>query len=424
MRLRLLELLCCPVCGGVPLSLTVLREIDHPTPEDHPLRHSDPAGDREIVEGVLRCPGCGRWFCVREGIADLVRDGLREDEAEIAFLESHRDRLPEDLLNSGIPLNLRRRTVERTEEDRHIVGEGRYWGEFMEVHWDVGDRSIFDCRVRSTHPGFFGQGVLEADDRDRTCAVGIWPDHLAHYLFLGWMDDTRGARALDVGCGGGQFGLEAARRGLDVVGLDPSRRAMELGRIHAMQTGAEIQYVRGDPRDPPFPRHTFDVWLAKSSLHHIPEVADVIAGLDERLRPGGLVAVYEHIGHSPRRRRVMEWLQPRLIPRIQRRYGMVEVPEILLRESPNEDAGMSALEPALHRFYVPLHFSHELFLYFDVEQLVYFATGKRRFPAWVTRRLFWIYERLLLADGEQPELLAFVGRKPLRRAGDLMYPSS
>lgn len=373
--------------------------------------------EREIVEGILRCPDCARWYAVRDGIPDVVRDGIREIDEEIEFLEHHRDRLPPEIAESGAPINLQRRTTVRTEEDERMIGEGRYWGEYMEAYWDLGDRSIFDCRVLSTHPAFYGQGVLERDDRDRDRRLGVWPNHLEFFLFSSWMGDWGGARALDVGCGGGQYGLEAARRGLDVVGLDPSRRAMELGRIHALETGAEIQYVRGDPADPPFRPRSFDVFMAKSSIHHFSDVSGVLDRLDKMLRPGGLVAVYEHIGHSPRRRRIMDWLIPRLIPRIQRRYGQVDVPEILLRESPNEDAGMARVEPELNRLYLPLYTLHELFLYFDVEQMIYFAFGKRRFPSWVARVMFGMLEKLLLADGEQPEFLVFVGRKPGGPAG-------
>lgn len=415
MRQRLLDLIRCPVCGGGPFLLTVLRDEHHPIPSDHPLRESDPDGDREIVEAVLRCPDCARWYAVREGIPDLVRDGLRDTQEELGLLERHRDHLPADLLEEGPPFNLRHREVTRTADEIRMIEEGRYWGEFMLAYWDIGDLSIFDSRALGTHPPFYGQGVVETDNRDRYRRLGIWPDHLEYLLFSSWMDDWRGARALDVGCGGGQYGLEAARRGLDVIGIDPSRRAMELARLHARNTGAEIQFVRADPAHPPFRRLAFDVLMAKASLHHIPDVGAVLDRLDTLLVPGGLVAAYEHIGHSPRRKRVMDWLIPRLIPPIQRRYGMTTVPPVLLHESPNEDAAMSDVEPQLHRLFTPLYSIREIFLYFDAEQLVYFATGKRRFPAWLARVAFRILDNLLLADGEEPEHLVFVGKKPRGR---------
>ncbi len=48
---------------------------------------------------------------------------------------------------------------------------------------------------------------------------------------LSWLpDDLTGKRVLDAGCGAGQFTLEAARRGDDVVGVDLSPRLVSLAQ--------------------------------------------------------------------------------------------------------------------------------------------------------------------------------------------------
>ncbi len=142
----------------------------------------------EIIEGILRCPNCRRWHAVREGIPDLVSDGLRDAPAERAFLDRHRARVGDDLLRGGIPVSLDRADIRPTEAEARVLEEGRYWGEFMEAFWSVGDRSIFDVRVRGTHPSFYGVGVLECDERDRRRRCGLWPDHLSPVVF-GWMDE-------------------------------------------------------------------------------------------------------------------------------------------------------------------------------------------------------------------------------------------
>jgi uncharacterized protein YbaR (Trm112 family) len=80
MRTELLPLLACPVDHQAQLDLVVLEQS-----QDH------------IVEGILVCPACGRWFMITDGIAHLVRDGLRLEEQEFEFLARHRDRLPPGL---------------------------------------------------------------------------------------------------------------------------------------------------------------------------------------------------------------------------------------------------------------------------------------------------------------------------------------
>ncbi len=54
-----------------------------------------------------------------------------------------------------------------------------------------------------------------------------------------------GARCvLDVGCGTGTFALMLARRGLDVVGVDPARASLDVARG---KLGAErVRWIHGD----------------------------------------------------------------------------------------------------------------------------------------------------------------------------------
>lgn len=77
MRRDLVEMLCCPRDQAAPLELLELE-----------------SRGEEVVEGVLRCRQCGRWYAIMNGVAHLVRDGLRLVEDELEFLERHRAALP------------------------------------------------------------------------------------------------------------------------------------------------------------------------------------------------------------------------------------------------------------------------------------------------------------------------------------------
>lgn len=73
----------------------------------------------------------------------------------------------------------------------------------------------------------------------------------------------RGARVLDVGCGGGRDLLAFGRAGVCATGLELSAELATLARVHS---GCEV--VVGDLRKPPFPPQTFDgLWAAASLLH-------------------------------------------------------------------------------------------------------------------------------------------------------------
>lgn len=52
--------------------------------------------------------------------------------------------------------------------------------------------------------------------------------------------------ALDIGTGSGIWGVELARRGWDVTGIDIIDKALQRGRERARTTGVEMKFVRGD----------------------------------------------------------------------------------------------------------------------------------------------------------------------------------
>ncbi|MGH9227971.1 MAG: SAM-dependent methyltransferase [Acidimicrobiales bacterium] len=105
-----------------------------------------------------------------------------------------------------------------------------------------------------------------------------------------------GHRVLDVGCGPGRHAYALAERGMEVVGVDISRRFVDIARDGA-PSGAS--FVRADARDLRFDGE-FDAaislcqgafGLAGGPAAPLDADGDVLGGLARALRPGGLAAV-------------------------------------------------------------------------------------------------------------------------------------
>jgi SAM-dependent methyltransferase len=99
-----------------------------------------------------------------------------------------------------------------------------------------------------------------------------------------------GRRFLEVGCNWGRWCVSAARRGYEVVGVDPSLLGIRAARRVAEQLGVYATYVVADARHLPFPDDSFDVVFSYSVFQHFAR-EDALAAFDEvgrTLRPEGL----------------------------------------------------------------------------------------------------------------------------------------
>lgn len=90
MKRRLMELLACPMDKHHPLELYVFEE----------------RGDGEIVEGLIYCPKCSRFYPIRDEIPEMLPDELRNLREDLMFLRKWRDKIPEDILRKAKPVSL------------------------------------------------------------------------------------------------------------------------------------------------------------------------------------------------------------------------------------------------------------------------------------------------------------------------------
>jgi ubiquinone/menaquinone biosynthesis C-methylase UbiE len=98
---------------------------------------------------------------------------------------------------------------------------------------------------------------------------------------------------LDVGTGKGIFAIELARKGVQVVSIDPDDSDRALAVLLAEEAGVQksISLVRGDGAGLPFPSGSFGCVAMVEVLHHLHDLPPVSRELGRVLRPGGTLVV-------------------------------------------------------------------------------------------------------------------------------------
>ena len=99
-----------------------------------------------------------------------------------------------------------------------------------------------------------------------------------------------GARALDVGCGGGILTEGLADAGANALGIDLSEQVLDAARSHARSRDLAVDYrcvsAEALSREQP---GRFDVVTCMEMLEHVPDPASVVRSCASLVRPGGRV---------------------------------------------------------------------------------------------------------------------------------------
>jgi uncharacterized protein len=91
----MLDILACPIDKYYPLELI---EID--TVEDKTI------DENVIIEGVLFCSQCSRFYPIIEEIPVMLPDELRDKEKDIQFLQKWHEKIPSKIIKNGHPWHL------------------------------------------------------------------------------------------------------------------------------------------------------------------------------------------------------------------------------------------------------------------------------------------------------------------------------
>src|SRR3989344_4882834 len=122
-----------------------------------------------------------------------------------------------------------------------------------------------------------------------------------------------GAQVLDVGCGIGHVGIELARRGYAVTGVDINRLFLQRARRGAKKAGVAVRFVKADMRTLPFGAEFDAAFAVGPVIGNFAKESDdtrVFKEMARVLQEGGRVLVDQWKGRQSKKKRSWEEAQP------------------------------------------------------------------------------------------------------------------
>ena len=95
---------------------------------------------------------------------------------------------------------------------------------------------------------------------------------------------------LDIGCGGGLLSEPMSRLGANVVGIDASKKNIEVAKFHAKKNKLKINYICASPEILKIQKK-FDVILSMEIIEHVEDINFFIKKSSELLKKNGLMFI-------------------------------------------------------------------------------------------------------------------------------------
>ncbi len=126
------------------------------------------------------------------------------------------------------------------------------------------------------------------------CIWGVEPS-ITVKTCLTELKNRNAKKILDLGCGYGRDALYLAQHGFDVVGVDSSEKALNIGRQQAEAKGLAVKFLYQDALDlKDFSDHAFDAVVSHRFLHLILDINQqqaMVVEIYRVLKPDGIVSL-------------------------------------------------------------------------------------------------------------------------------------
>ncbi|MGE3270154.1 MAG: class I SAM-dependent methyltransferase [Chloroflexota bacterium] len=121
-----------------------------------------------------------------------------------------------------------------------------------------------------------------------------WADAYEHAAFKSLLPEVTGRRALDLGCGTGQWARFLAESGAsEVIGVDLSEQMLAVAR--ADRAHPNVTYQRNSMEGAAFPPGRFELVISSLAFHYVEDFAGLARRIADWLTPSGhLVFSNEH----------------------------------------------------------------------------------------------------------------------------------
>lgn len=117
------------------------------------------------------------------------------------------------------------------------------------------------------------------------------PLHAINPLRLNYINERiplANKSVIDIGCGGGILTESMAKLGAHVTGIDMSEAALNVAKLHQIESGAEVEYLLMPAEDIAAKRSAqYDVVTCMEMLEHVPDPTAIIRACATLVKPGG-----------------------------------------------------------------------------------------------------------------------------------------
>ncbi|MBA3887051.1 MAG: methyltransferase domain-containing protein [Acidobacteria bacterium] len=259
MRRSFLDLLACPHCQAA-LGAHAHRETAAP--------HGSANSTGRILEGLLICEHCSRWFPVTGELPELLPDHLRDAERDLAIFRQYSAELPEEV----------QRACARFIPGAEAADAG--------AHHKSAEIGI---KGRIDDPEFFGPGYTAPFNAGNT-GFTIYLLHLFGAV-VPLLDARGGDVVIDSGSGYSWTTEWLNRSGITAIGVDICRTYLEIGI--ARMGDAHPHLVVADVEHLPVRAGCARAVLAYESFHHVPDRPRAMREYARVLSEGGRVVLAE-----------------------------------------------------------------------------------------------------------------------------------